>query len=75
MMVSEKGAGYTGPGKKEEEVMRTIRITGKGQIEVHPDMTRITITLEETYREYSDTMHHSAADTEKIGRTSCRERV
>ena len=26
--------------------MRTIRITGKGQIKVHPDMMRITITLE-----------------------------
>ena len=26
--------------------MRTIRVTGKGQIKVHPDMTRIVITLE-----------------------------
>ena len=29
--------------------MRTIRVTGKGQIKVHPDMTRIMITLEGTY--------------------------
>lgn len=29
--------------------MRTIRVTGKGQIKVKPDMTRITITLEGMY--------------------------
>ncbi len=29
--------------------MRTIRVTGKGQIKVHPDMTRITMTLEGIY--------------------------
>lgn len=28
--------------------MRTIRVTGKGNIKVKPDMTRITITLEST---------------------------
>ena len=25
--------------------MRTIRVTGRGQLKVHPDMTRIIITL------------------------------
>ncbi len=25
--------------------MKTIRVTGKGQMKVHPDMTRIAITL------------------------------
>ena len=29
--------------------MRTIRVTGKGQIRVHPDMTRIMITLMDRY--------------------------
>ena len=24
--------------------MRTIKVTGKGQIKVHPDMTRITLS-------------------------------
>ncbi len=46
--------------------MRTIRVTGKGQIKVHPDMTRITITLEGTYKEYGETLHHSSQDTEQL---------
>ncbi len=29
--------------------MRTIRVTGKGQIRVHPDMTKIMITLKDRY--------------------------
>lgn len=44
--------------------MRTIRITGKGQIKLKPDMTRITITLEGTYPEYGETLRHSAQDTD-----------
>ena len=31
--------------------MRTIRVTGKGQIKLKPDMTRIVITMEGTYPE------------------------
>lgn len=46
--------------------MRTIRVTGKGQIKVHPDMTRITMTLEGMYPEYADTLRHSSEDTEKL---------
>lgn len=46
--------------------MRTIRITGKGQIKVKPDMTRLTITLEDTYREYSETLKHSSEATKQI---------
>lgn len=46
--------------------MRTIRITGKGQIKVKPDMTRITMTLEGTYPEYSEALRHSAQDTDQI---------
>lgn len=44
--------------------MRTIRIMGKGQIKLKPDMTRITITLEGTYPEYSEALRHSAQDTD-----------
>ena len=29
--------------------MRSIRVTGKGLIRVHPDMTRILITLDGLY--------------------------
>ena len=32
--------------------MRTIRVTGKGQIKVKPDMTRISITLSGLYKDY-----------------------
>ena len=46
--------------------MRTIRVTGKGQIKLKPDMTRISITLEGTYPEYSETLRHSSENTEAI---------
>ena len=48
------------------ESMRTIRVTGKGQIKVKPDVTRLTITCEGTYKEYGDTLKHSSEDTEKL---------
>ncbi|MCR4671882.1 MAG: SIMPL domain-containing protein [Lachnospiraceae bacterium] len=47
-------------------MMRTIRVTGKGQIKVHPDMTRITMTLEGKYKEYADALRHSSEDTEAL---------
>ena len=34
--------------------MRTIRVTGKGQIKVKPDMTRITMTLTGVCKEYGE---------------------
>lgn len=40
---------------------RTIRVTGKGQLRVRPDMTRITITLEGIDKQYNQTLHHAAA--------------
>ena len=46
--------------------MRTIRVTGKGQIRLRPDMTRIAITLEGIYHEYSEALQHSAQDTESL---------
>ena len=46
--------------------MRTIRVTGKGQLKVHPDMTVITIELEGRYPAYDDTLRHSSEDTEKL---------
>ena len=44
--------------------MRTIRVTGKGQIRLRPDTTRIAISLEGIYPEYSEMLQHSAQDTE-----------
>ncbi len=46
--------------------MRTIRVTGKGNLKVHPDMTRITITLTEVYKEYTETLKHSSEDSERL---------
>lgn len=46
--------------------VRTIRVTGKGQIKVKPDMTRITISLEGRYPEYSETLRKSSQDTERL---------
>jgi len=46
--------------------MRTIRVTGKGQIKVRPDMTRITLSLEGFHKEYGETLRRSSEDTEKL---------
>ena len=42
--------------------MKSIRVTGKGLIKVHPDMTRILITLDGLYSEYEKTLKHSSKD-------------
>lgn len=46
--------------------MRTIRVTGKGQLKVRPDTTRITMTLSGVYKEYADTLRHASEDTEAL---------
>ena len=46
--------------------MRTIRVTGKGQIKVKPDMTRITMTVTDVYKEYGETLRRSSEDTEAL---------
>ena len=46
--------------------MRTIRVTGKGQIKVKPDITRITMTLTGVFKEYGETLRHSSEDTEAL---------
>ena len=46
--------------------MRTIRVTGKGQLKVHPDMTRIVITLEGKNFDYGITLKRSSEATEKM---------
>lgn len=49
--------------------MRQIRVTGKGQIKVHPDTTRITITLEGRSLDYGETLKRSSDDTEQLKAT------
>ena len=46
--------------------MRTIRVTGKGQIKVKPDMTRITMTDTDVCNEYGETLRRSSEDTEAL---------
>lgn len=46
--------------------MRTIRVTGKGDLKIRPDTARITMTLTGKYREYAEALKRSAEDTEKI---------
>ena len=46
--------------------MKNIRVTGKGQIKVRPDITRIRITLEDTFKDYARTLQHSADRTKAL---------
>ncbi len=46
--------------------MRTIRVTGKSQIKLKPDLTRITLSLEECSPEYEEALQRSSQDTEKL---------
>ena len=46
--------------------MRTIRVTGKGQLRLRPDTTRITVSLTAVYGEYGEALRHSAEDTEQL---------
>ena len=46
--------------------MRTIRITGRGQIRVKPDTTRITMSLTGLFAEYAETLRRSSEDTEAL---------
>ncbi len=46
--------------------MKTIRVTGKGQLKIHPDMTVITMELEGKYPTYEETLRRSSEDTESL---------
>ncbi len=46
--------------------MRTVRVTGKGQLKLHPDMTRITISLTGSHREYGELLRKTSEDTDKL---------
>lgn len=49
--------------------MRTIRVTGKGQVSVKPDTIKLRITTEGTYYEYEDTIRISADQTRILRET------
>ena len=46
--------------------MRTIRVTGTGQIKIRPDLTRITISIGGVFKEYGEALKRSSEDTERI---------
>ena len=46
--------------------IRTIRVIGKGTIRLVPDLTRLSITLDGVYKEYSEALEHSSKDTEAL---------
>ena len=45
---------------------KTIKITGKGKLSIKPDCIRISMCLEETYRDYEETLYQSSKATEQI---------
>ena len=45
---------------------RTVRVTGKGVLKLRPDVTRLTLTLQGTDPDYSETMRRSAEDAEAL---------
>lgn len=46
--------------------MRTIRVTGKGNLALRPDLTRVTLNLTKVCKEYAAALADSAAETEKL---------
>ena len=45
--------------------METMKITGKGKVSVKPDIIRLNMTMEESYKEYELTLRQSS-ETIKI---------
>ena len=48
------------------ESLRIIRVTGKGQFKLTPDVTRVTMTLSGVKVEYAEALALSSADTETL---------
>ncbi len=46
--------------------MKTIKVTGKGQLRLKPDTTRVTLSLEGTDKEYGKVLERSANDTNEL---------
>ena len=48
------------------EAQRTIRVTGKGLLKLRPDLTRLTLTLQDTHPDYGETLRRSAEKTDGL---------
>lgn len=42
---------------------KTMKITGKGKVSVKPDIIRLNMTMEESYKEYEVTLRQSSETT------------
>ena len=45
---------------------RTVRVTGRGALKLRPDLTRLTLTLQGTEKDYGEALRRSAADAEAL---------
>ena len=45
---------------------KTIKITGKGKVSVKPDIIRLNMTMEESYKEYEVTLSQSSETTKML---------
>lgn len=52
--------------KRRNEMERVIRVTGKGKIVVHPDTTRLFITIEGNEKEYGEAIRKSTKSTNLV---------
>ncbi len=46
--------------------MKTIEITGRGELSLHPDTTEITLSTEGTYPSYDEALEKSAEETQEL---------
>lgn len=45
---------------------RVIRVTGKGIIQIKPDTTKLTITLQGNSKEYAEAVKRSTEETDSL---------
>ena len=45
---------------------RELRVTGRGRLQVPPDLTRVYVTLEKIWPTYDETLRRSSEETEQI---------
>ena len=48
------------------EARRTIRVTGQGALKLHPDLTRLSLTLQGSDMDYGTVLQRSAEETEAL---------
>lgn len=54
---------------------KTMKITGKGKVSVKPDIIRLNMTMEESYKEYELTLRQSSETIKNIEGVICFSRI